>query len=631
MTDIFRSVLNMRITGGIGAIAVALLRIPLKRVPRWISCALWVVVFLRLILPFSFSSPVSILNGVGAPEPENNVVAYLPADTTELAGDIIDSAASVSQTFPQAESITESVSSLAPTPMASVDPIQIWFAAGAFVWIAGIVGMLFFAIIQYIRLYRRVSDAVMTGLNVFETDMVTSPFVIGLFKPRVILPVNMPASERELVLRHEWAHIYRYDYVFKPLAFFILAIHWFNPLVWLSFKLFCEDMEASCDERAIQTLDRTGIAAYGETLLRIGTRKFTFAGGPLAFGEHCTKGRIVNVLNYKKPMFWVIAVAVVAVIATGIVLLANPLIKPKQAVAPTIKELDLIEFKASEFDKKSYTVPESEMADGSYVAACIGGNVYNLLTYGVELSVLGDKVVSADAIADFVNQLANGQTYIRAYLKKNADGCYDKNAAIARVDYTVFENNQYSYDMSVHPYKIQVGKFYWHCAQQYVLMILHPESLHWQHYGYAQYLGSVLNPYDMYLAKLEKLGITLPLGKYVQDYYDQGGTEHKLTNDDYRLLMDAVAYYCLENGLHWGTAYESYPITEVYGFTEPAEEGDNMSVIMASSFCAYLAEHYGFDKLTSYCAGQTDFHGAFGISFDRAYAKWEKTIIKEFS
>ncbi len=624
MTDVFRIVLNMSITGGIVAIAVALLRIPLKRVPRWISCALWVVVFLRLILPFSFSSPVSILNGVGAPEPENNVVAYLPADTTELAGDIIDSAASVSQTFPQAESITESVNSLAPTPMASVDPIQIWFAAGAFVWIAGIVGMLFFAIIQYIRLYRRVSDAVMTGLNVFETDMVTSPFVIGFFKPRIILPVNMPASERELVLRHEWAHIYRYDYVLKPLAFFILAIHWFNPLVWLSFKLFCEDIEASCDERAIQTLDRTGIAAYGETLLRIGTRKFTFAGGPLAFGEHCTKGRIVNVLNYKKPMFWVIAVAVVAAIATGIVLLANPLIKPKQAIAPTIKELDLVKVAASDFDQVSYEVPEN----GSFG---VGGNPSRLVEYGINISVLGDKSVSAESLAEFSNQLVNGQNYISAYLRKNAEGCYDSIVADGKVRYVIMNDDWYSYAEKTYPYRIRIGRMYWHCAQYYVFMILHPESLHWQHYGYAQYLGSVLNPYDMYLAKLEKLGITLPLGKYVQDYYDQGGTEHKLTNDDYRLLMDAVAYYCLENGMHWGTAYESYPITEVYGFTEPAEEGDDMSVIMASSFCAYLAEHFGFNKLTSYCAGQTDFHGAFGISFDRAYAKWEKTIIKEFS
>jgi hypothetical protein len=122
-----------------------------------------------------------------------------------------------------------------------------------------------------------------------------------------------------------------------------------------------------------------------------------------------------------------------------------------------------------------------------------------------------------------------------------------------------------------------------------------------------------------------------PLGKYTQYYFEQGGTEHKLTNDDYRLLVDSVAYYCIENGMNWGTAYESYPITEVYGFTEPAEEGDDMSVMMATSFCAYLADTYGFDKLTSYCSGQIDFHQAFGVSFDRAYTRWQKEIVKQFS
>ncbi|MDD4311121.1 MAG: hypothetical protein PHW41_01405, partial [Eubacteriales bacterium] len=160
----------------------------------------------------------------------------------------------------------------------------------------------------------------------------------------------------------------------------------------------------------------------------------------------------------------------------------------------------------------------------------------------------------------------------------------------------------------------------------------HPDSLHWQHFGYAEYLGSVLNPYDLYLAKInDGVVSTATFGEYAQTYLDHGGSANNLSNKDYRLLVDAVAYHCLTDGMNWGTAYESYPITEIYGFTKPAEQGDDMSVVMASSFCAYLAEHYGFDKLTSYCAGQIDFSGAFGTSFDRVYASWEKTIQKEFS
>ena len=630
MNDFFGAILNMSVTGGIAVLAVALLRIPLKRAPRWISCALWAVVFLRLIVPVSFSAPVSLLGGIGAPEPVNGTVVYLAdqSDLTEQSGKTAQDASGI---FSAPASVAESVSSLAPTPQASADPMQIWLAVGMTVWLVGVAVILLYAIVQYIRLKRRVSDAVRSELDVYETDAVTSPFVTGFLRPRIILPVGMRANERRLVLLHERAHIYRYDYLAKPAAFLILTLHWFNPLVWLAFRLFCDDMEASCDERAMKACNREEIAAYGETLLRLGTQRAAFAAGPLAFGEHCTKERIINVLNYKKPTFWIVLAAVILAIAAAIFLLANPIVRPKQAVEPTIKELDLIDFKASDFDQKSYTVPESKLVNGVYITAMNGGNVYNLLTYGIELSVLGDKVVSADALADFVNQLANGESYIRAYLKKNAEGCYDKKVAMARVDYNVMDNDTYSYDLSVHPYQIQIGRFYWHCAEQYVLMILHPDSLHWQHYGYAMYLGNVLNPYDMWLAKLEQLGVTIPLGTYVQYYYDQGGTEHKLTNEDYRLLVDAVAYDCLKNGMKRGTAYESYPITEIYGFTEPAEQGDDMSVSMASSFCAYLAEHYGFDRLTSYCSGQMTFKEAFRTSFDRAYAKWEKSILNEFS
>jgi beta-lactamase regulating signal transducer with metallopeptidase domain len=622
MTEAFRTVLNMSITGGIAALAVVLLRIPLKRSPRWISCALWMVVFLRLLLPFSFSSPVSLLNGIGAPEPENGVVMYLPSD---FSGETIVQNLATSSIPSSLILPTDSTStSLAPTSQASADPMQIWLAIGTAIWLAGAAVILIQAIYLYGKLHNRVRKAVFVEPGVYETDSVDSPFVLGIFRPRIILPLTLLRQERELVLRHEQAHISRCDYLMKPLAFLILAVHWFNPLVWIAFRLFCDDMEASCDERAIRSLDREQIAKYGETLLRLGTRKAAFAAGPLAFGEHCTKERIVNVLNHKKPMCWVVVVAILAAIAAAIVLLANPLVRPRQAVEPTIKELDLADMKASDYDQVAYEIPKTG-------AIGTGANPSYFVSYSLDLSLLGDKSVTAERMAEFSNQLANGQAYIKAYLKINAIGCYDDIVANGKVEYVILKDDYYSYQIKPYPHRIRVGKMYWHCSEQFVLMILHPESLHWQHYGYAMYLGSVLNPYDMYLAKLEKLGVTMPLGKYVQYYYEQGGTEHKLTNDDYRLLVDSVAYYCIKNGMNWGTAYESYPITKVYGFTEPAEQGDDMSVVMASSFCAYLADKYGFDKLTSYCSGQIDFRQAFGTSFDKAFARWEKELVKKFS
>ena len=638
MTTLFRAILNMSVTGGIAAIAVLLLRLPLKRAPRWISCALWVVVFLRLVLPFSFSSPVSLLGGIGAPAPENGVVTYLSNTAAEPATGVAGNIANESQSLPIDGSISQSVNALVPAPQASADPLQIWFAIGAIVWAIGAAGLLLYAAIQYLHWRARVRDAVRTEPDVYETDAVTSPFVIGIFKPRIILPVGMSARERESVLLHERAHIYRFDYLAKPATFLILTLHWFNPIVWLAFRLFCDDMEASCDERAIRALDREKIALYGETLLRLGTRKTAFSGGPLAFGEHCTKGRIVNVLNYKKPAFWIVALAVLAAVTTAIVLLANPMETPKEIIeptispfqveAPSIKELKPVDIKASDFEVQAFVVPDSN----SRTTTMIGGDIGDQLQYKLDISVLGDTTVLSDDVAAFANRLANGQNYISMFLEKNAAGCYDEEAANRFIEYTILNNDEYRYYLDDTSAEVHVGEKYWHCEEYYIFLVLHPDSLHWQHFGYAEYLGNVLNPYDLYLAKIRAQGVSPDtFGSYAQIYLDHGGSANNLSNRDYRLLVDSVAYYCLVNGMNWGTAYESYPITEIYGFTEPAEEGDDMSVMMASSFCAYLAETYGFDKLTSYCAGQSDFVESFGVSFDRASKSWKEEIIEKLS
>ncbi|MEN6637036.1 MAG: M56 family metallopeptidase, partial [Clostridiaceae bacterium] len=416
MTEIFRTVLNMSITGGIIALAVLLLRIPLKRAPRWITCALWMVVFLRLAVPVSFSSQLSLLSGIGAPAPENGAVAYFSTDTASPANHAIDGITNDSQTLLTTESFSQSANSLAPTPQASADPMQIWLAIGTIIWLIGMAGLLLYAAIQYLRLHKQVRDAVRTELDVFETDAVAAPFVMGIFKPRIILPIGMKSNERESVLLHERAHIYRLDHVVKPVAFLILTLHWFNPIVWLAFRLFCDDLEASCDERAIRALDREKIAIYGEALLRLGTRKMAFSGGPLAFGEHCTKERIVNVLNYKKPAFWIVAAALLASGATAIILLANPLVPPRQAVEPTVKELDLVDMQPSAFEQQTFDITEPR-------GNVAGGNVSPQVDFYIDLSLLGDKSVSAETVVNFANQLANGQNYIQTYLKKNAECC----------------------------------------------------------------------------------------------------------------------------------------------------------------------------------------------------------------
>jgi hypothetical protein len=184
--------------------------------------------------------------------------------------------------------------------------------------------LLIYSVVSYLWLKRRVSTATHLNGNVFETDEISSPFVCGFFKPKIYLPVGINETEREYVLLHERTHILRKDHIIKPIAFFALSIHWFNPFMWLAFCLMSRDMEMSCDERVVCELDREGKVRYSETLLRLAMRRPILAGSPLAFGESTTKSRIKNVLHYKKPSFWLVCTAVLVLASGTIFLLTNP-------------------------------------------------------------------------------------------------------------------------------------------------------------------------------------------------------------------------------------------------------------------------------------------------------------------
>ncbi len=223
-------------------------------------------------------------------------------------------------------SLSEAINGVLPlaTPMVSVNPLQIWIFIGICVWVMGMVSLIIYSAVSGIRLKRRVNDATLMTDNVYETDSIDSPFVWGLIKPKIYLPVGLSSKEREYVLRHEQAHIARRDHLIKPLAYMALVIHWFNPFMWLAFVLMSRDMEMSCDERVIHRLNVEEKAGYSEVLLRLAINRPILAGNPLAFGESGTKGRIRNVLNYRKPSFWVGTIVIVAVAIVGVCLIANP-------------------------------------------------------------------------------------------------------------------------------------------------------------------------------------------------------------------------------------------------------------------------------------------------------------------
>lgn len=319
ISALFLKILNMSITAAYAALAVMLVRLALKRAPKAVSFALWIVVLLRLVSPVSFSSAFSLMRiGSVATVRTGSGITYIQRPAPVLH------APATSSAMPAASAAAD-ISPTAPASAApEADPIKMLLAVAAIVWVAGVAVMLAASAVSHIRLKRRISDATLLSGNVYETDAISSPFVLGIIRPRIYLSACIDKADIDYVLRHERMHIKRKDNVIKPLAWAALCLHWFNPLVWAAFRLMCCDMEMSCDERVLRGMDEREKAGYGEALLRLSKSRRLLAASPLAFGESAVGSRIKNVLKFKKPALWIAAVAAVAAIVTGMCLIANP-------------------------------------------------------------------------------------------------------------------------------------------------------------------------------------------------------------------------------------------------------------------------------------------------------------------
>ena len=311
MSGIFLKVLNMSIAAGWLILAVILLRLLLKKAPKWTVCLLWALAALRLVVPFSLESIFSLI-------PSSETV---PANIEMMGKPAIDSGIGVIN-----EVVNPVVGSFAPDQNipASVNPLQIVVPLLGIVWLAGIAAMLIYALISYLKLKKSVAASVPAEDGVMACDEVSSPFILGVFRPTIYLPSGMEGETREYVLDHERAHLARRDHLWKPLGFLILAVHWFNPLCWIAYVLLCRDIEAACDEKVIRSMDKEAVAAYSQALLDCSFPRKRIAACPLAFGEVGVKERVKNVLNYKKPAFWIILAAVVICIVSAVCFLTNP-------------------------------------------------------------------------------------------------------------------------------------------------------------------------------------------------------------------------------------------------------------------------------------------------------------------
>lgn len=308
----FLQVLNMSFTGSIVIVLVLLARLLLKKVPKKFSYLLWSVVLFRLVCPFSFESILSLLPTKAAPIPQDIVYQQTPQINTGIP--IINSG--INAILPAA------------TPYSSVNPLQVWAFIGCLIWVIGIISLLVYSLVSLFKLKRKLRDSVCEGGNIYIVKGLLSPFVMGIIYPKIYLPDHLTPDEKRYILLHEQTHIKRFDHLVKLVSFAVLCVHWFNPLVWVAFFSCGKDMEMSCDEAVIKQLGDEVKKDYSSSLLSLATGRNIVGGSPLAFGEGDTKGRIKNVLNYKKPAFWVIIVAIIAVICVVVGLMANPVQSP---------------------------------------------------------------------------------------------------------------------------------------------------------------------------------------------------------------------------------------------------------------------------------------------------------------
>lgn len=310
MEAVFIKLLNMNIAASWLVFVIILLRLLLKKAPKWIMVVLWGFVAFRLIFPFSLESVFSMIPSAET-IPQNILISEKP--TINSGFDVVNQA--VNQMI---------ADTLTPNAGDSVNPMQILIFIASVIWIIGIIAMCIYMIISYIRIRKKVEEAVPLTDDIWVCDHISTPFILGIFRHCIYIPSSMKKSDMEFVIYHEKAHLKRKDYIWKPLGFLLLSIYWFNPILWLAYILLCKDIELACDEKVIQQFGVEIKKPYSNALINCSVPRKMISACPLAFGETGVKERVKGVLHYKKPTFRVILMAIIVCIITALCLLTNP-------------------------------------------------------------------------------------------------------------------------------------------------------------------------------------------------------------------------------------------------------------------------------------------------------------------
>lgn len=377
MEAIFLKILNMSITASWIVLAVIVLRLLLKKSPKWIIVLMWGLVGIRLVCPFSLESVFSLI-----PSAETVPSEILYMDTPAIHSGIVAFNSAVNPIISE---------SLAPAVGDSVNPMQIITFVSSIIWIAGIAIMLVYTVVSYLRIHKKVKEAIPFKENIWSCDHVDTPFILGVIHPRIYLPSSMSEQDMEYVIAHEKAHLKRHDHWWKPLGFLLLTIYWFNPILWIAYILLCRDIELACDEKVIQDMGTDNKKPYSNALINCSVPRRVIAACPLAFGEVGVKERVGAIMNYKKPAFWIIILAVIACVVIAVCFLTNPLGFQFNEASHTIVSASCFDMRLAD-DAGAVELTPAQLSELSSRLAGVkntkSGDKYAGLTPGYQISAL---------------------------------------------------------------------------------------------------------------------------------------------------------------------------------------------------------------------------------------------------
>ena len=516
-------ILNMTVTASVVIVLVLLARRALRRAPRICSYALWLVVLFRLLCPVSLTAGISLMGLLDTPVTEvtahTSAAAYVPRDVVH------NPEPSVTLPVPGAgEAITEALPRGEEQTVA--DPLEAPIAIATIVWLTGTAAMVLYGAVSLLRLRRRLVGAVPLEKGVYLVDHISTPFVLGLFRPKIYLPSALPEGERGYILLHERHHIRRLDHVVKLLAFLSLCIHWFNPLVWLMFVLLGRDMEMSCDEAVMKKLGEAVRADYSASLLRLATGRHFPAGVPLAFGEGDTRERVKNVLRWKEPRLW----AVLAGAAVCTVVIAACAVNP-----------------SAQRNGEYASVEDSPV---SVEISLAEGNSFSPEKAGVYLDGDGREVTTADIAQTLAAQTLPDGTEVLFYTATSGDKyCAYIPVGTERLIRFTEESNVYTdgYDISLYENVLGTSGFriecprgaayyandYYYFDEEGILWLLAAcgsqalevdlngdgqEELLWSYHGYELYYDTLIDGqlYEVDLCALTAQALGYQWGSHVQ-------------------------------------------------------------------------------------------------------------------